>query len=541
MSKDFEIKFGKSNSSNYRAAINIAKKFSDFAPLDEIAPLNIIKADSEEIFSKYKTFENLLSFIYAWKSTIITFKGQEIEPYNFFKRFNLILKCSKGYENSVVKETYCNLNHTFNGWGCKYLTDLKKHLDNDDYYYSSTKYWYRFGNFESENEWKIDKVLIKEHLKKEVEIKKIEHCPIFSIEKVFKAVDELPDSIKLGTGSNWEIEYKDDFYGTTIQRKPVSIKHVNNNNDSSLQESGFFTLANLVKGDLKDEDDKNEAENRKRFIPELTFDDIGGIENIIDQIREVIELPLKRPDIYRHLGIKPHKGVLLYGEPGNGKTLVAKAIANEVKAHFIPISGPELFSKWHGESEENLRNVFKEARDLQPAIIFFDEIDSIAQKRTDAENARLDARFVNQLLTLMDGMEDYENVTILASTNRPELLDDALLRPGRFDFKIEVQKPDEIGCYKILKVSTRKMPIDKTLNINKIVPSLVGFSGAEIVFIAKEAAIIALKRNINVQEIIIENYGREIDLEKIKVTQDDFFQAIKNLHANIINHNRKSE
>lgn len=534
MDKDFEIKFGKSSSSNYQTAVNIAKKFSDFTALDGQSSVNIIKTDSEEIYNKYKTFEKLYSIIYGWKSTVITYKGQEIQPYNFFHQFNLILKCSKGYDNSVVKETYCNLSNTLEGWGCKHLTDIKRHLDSDGYYYSSTKYWYRFGNFESEKVWKVNKALIREHLKKEVENKKIEHCPIFSIEKIFKAVDELPDTINLEEGSNWEIEYKEDFFGTTIQRKPVSIKHVSKDSESRRHSGTIFSLSNLLQGEDKDEEDNKEANKRKRFIPDITFEDIGGIETIIDQIREVIELPLKRPEIYHHLGIKPHKGILLYGDPGNGKTLVAKAIANEVKAHFIPISGPELVSKWHGQSEENLRNIFKEARELQPAIIFFDEIDSVAQKRSDDENARLDAKFVNQLLTLMDGMEAYDNVTILASTNRPELLDDALLRPGRFDFKIEIQKPDEIGCYKILKVASRKMPLDKSLDINKIVPRVVGCSGAEIVFIVKEAAINALKRTVNVKDIIIDNYEKDVDLEKIKVTQEDFFRAIDKLKANTI-------
>lgn len=532
--KDFEIKFGKSSSSNYQTAVNIAKKFSDFNHIGENSSFNIIRTDSEEIFNKYKTFENLYSIIYGWKTTVMTYKGQEIKPYNFFHQFNQIIKCSKDYENSVVKEAYCNISNTHEGWGCKFLTDIKRHLENDGYYFSLTKYWYKFGSFESEGIWKVNKALIKEHLKKEVENKKIEHCPIFSIERVLKAVDELPETINLEEGADWEIEYKEDFFGTTIQRKPIGIKHISKEGESRRHSGATLSIANLLEGVDEDDDERDSSNEGKRFIPNVTFEDIGGIESIIDQIREVIELPLKRPEIYQHLGVKPHKGILLFGDPGNGKTLVAKAIANEVKAHFIPISGPELISKWHGQSEENLRNIFKEAREKQPSIIFFDEIDSVAQKRSDEDNARLDAKFVNQLLTLMDGMEAYDNVTVLASTNRPELLDDALLRPGRFDYKIEIQKPDEIGCYKILKVASRKMPLDTSLDISKIVPQIVGFSGAEIVFIVKEAAINALKRAVNVKDIILENYRTEIDLDAIKVTQQDFTSAIKKLRANTI-------
>lgn len=333
--------------------------------------------------------------------------------------------------------------------------------------------------------------------------------------------------------ASWEIEYQEDFFGTTIQRKPVSIKHISKDGESRRSSSSILSFSGLLESESDEEE--NEVLNvRKRFIPDVTFDDVGGIESIIDQIREVIELPLKRPEIYQHLGIKPHKGILLFGDPGNGKTLVAKAIANEVKAHFIPISGPELISKWHGQSEENLRKIFKEARENQPSIIFFDEIDSVAQKRSDEDNARLVTKFVNQLLTLMDGMEAYNNVTVLASTNRPELLDEALLRPGRFDYKIEIQKPNEIGCFKILQIASRKMPLDVSLDIHQIVPKIVGCSAAEIVFIVKEAAINALKRTVNVREIILESYRTEIDLDKIKVTNDDFVHAIKKLSANTI-------
>lgn len=533
LDKDFEIRFGKSSSSNYQTALNIAKKFNDFTPIGDNSNVNVIRTDSEELYNKYKTFENLYSVIYGWKSTVTTYKGQEIQPFNFFHEFNQVLECSKSYNNSVVKENYCSIDNTFEGWGCKFLTDIKRHLDGDSYYYSSKEYWYKFGSFASEKVWRINKQLIKEHLRKEIIDKKIEHCPIFSLDGTLKIVDELPETIDLEKGNDWEIEYKEDFFGTTIQRKPFSIKHIGRDEQSSLAGNNF-SISDLFNNKRNDDSENQTLNKSKRFIPEVTFEDIGGIENIIDQLREVIELPLKRPEIYQHLGIKPHKGVLLYGSPGNGKTLVAKAIANEVKAHFIPISGPELLTKWHGQSEENLRNLFNQARQFQPSIIFFDEIDSIAQKRSSEENARLDSKFVNQLLTLMDGMEAYDNVTVLASTNRPELLDEALLRPGRFDYKIEIQKPDEVGCYKILKVASRKMPLDSSLDINKIVPNLIGYSGSEIVFVVKEAAINSLKRTINVKHIITENYNTKIDLDSIKVTHDDFIFAIDKLKTNTI-------
>lgn len=196
---DFEIKFGKSASSNYQTALNIAKKFSNYDLISDSSPFNVIRLDSEEIFNKYKTFENLYSIIYGWKTSIVTYKGQEIQPYNFFHQFNEIIKCSKEYENSVVNN-HCNISNSLEGWGCRFLTDIKRHLDSDGYHYSSTKYWYKFGSFESEKTWKVNKALIIEHLRKEVENKKIGHCPIFSIERALKIVDELPETINIDEG-----------------------------------------------------------------------------------------------------------------------------------------------------------------------------------------------------------------------------------------------------------------------------------------------------------------------------------------------------
>ncbi|MCL1895312.1 MAG: ATP-binding protein, partial [Clostridiales bacterium] len=213
------------------------------------------------------------------------------------------------------------------------------------------------------------------------------------------------------------------------------------------------------------------------------------------------------------------------------KTLIAKAIANETKAHFIPVSGPELLSKWYGESEANLRDIFEGAREMQPSIIFFDEIDAMAANRGD-EGSRVDSRFVNQLLTLLDGMESYENVMVLASTNRPELLDEAMLRPGRFDYKIEIKKPDAAGCLRILEIATRKMPLEEGLSLDGLAAELLGGTGADIVFVAKEAAMAALRRSADVGKVIRDEAGSGFCLESIKVGREDFRYALGELKAN---------
>jgi SpoVK/Ycf46/Vps4 family AAA+-type ATPase len=224
--------------------------------------------------------------------------------------------------------------------------------------------------------------------------------------------------------------------------------------------------------------------------------------------------------------VKPHKGILLYGPPGCGKTLIAKAIANEVKAHFISIRGPELLSKYYGQSEENLRDIFGEARYLQPSIIFFDEIDSVAQRRSGEEYLRFESRFVNQLLTLMDGIEDYENVCVIASTNRAELMDEALLRPGRFDYMLEVRKPTRHGCYKIFALHTRNMPISRDFDMKRFSEKLEGLSGADIAFIAREGAYNCLRETIDVESLIQAEDSRKIDFGRLIIQKAHFLEAL---------------
>ncbi|WP_297536497.1 AAA family ATPase, partial [Thermococcus sp.] len=201
------------------------------------------------------------------------------------------------------------------------------------------------------------------------------------------------------------------------------------------------------------------VEVREEAIPEVTYEDIGGLSDAIQKIREMVELPLKHPELFERLGIEPPKGVLLYGPPGTGKTLLAKAVANEANAHFIAINGPEIMSKFYGESEERLREIFKEAEDNAPSIIFIDEIDAIAPKREEVVG-EVEKRVVSQLLTLMDGLKSRGKVIVIAATNRPDAIDPALRRPGRFDREIEVGVPDKQGRKEILQIHTRGMPLE---------------------------------------------------------------------------------
>jgi len=262
-------------------------------------------------------------------------------------------------------------------------------------------------------------------------------------------------------------------------------------------------------------------------VSRVTYEDIGGMRNIIERVRELIELPLKYPELFRRLGIEPPKGVLLYGPPGCGKTLLAKAVANEIDAYFIAINGPEIMSKFYGESEARLREIFEEAKKHSPSVIFIDEIDAIAPKR-DEVVGEVERRVVAQLLALMDGLESRGDVIVIAATNRPHAIDPALRRPGRFDREIEIPLPDKQGRFEILQIHTRNMPLAKDVDLIKIAEITHGYTGADLAALAKEAALNALRRYIPKIDLSKNELPTEL-LDSIEVTMDDFIHALNEI------------
>ena len=262
-----------------------------------------------------------------------------------------------------------------------------------------------------------------------------------------------------------------------------------------------------------------------RGVPQVTYEDIGGLTDEIKKVREMIELPLRHPEIFEKLGIEAPKGVLLYGPPGTGKTLLAKAVANESNAHFISISGPEIMSKFYGESEARLREIFKEAKEKSPSIIFIDEIDSIAPKREEV-TGEVERRVVSQLLSLMDGLEARGKVIVISATNRPNAIDPALRRPGRFDREIEIKVPDKKGRKDILMIHTRNMPLSDDVNLDKIASISHGYVGADLEYLCKEAAMKCLRRLLPELNLEDEKLPPET-LDKLVVNEDDFQNALK--------------
>jgi len=254
-------------------------------------------------------------------------------------------------------------------------------------------------------------------------------------------------------------------------------------------------------------------------IPNINWDSVGGLNNVKAELKEAVEWPMKHPESFERMGIRPSRGILLYGPPGTGKTLLAKAVAKESEANFIQVKGPSLLSMWVGKSEEGMRKIFERARQVAPCVIFFDEIDSLAGKRGNETGTKVTDRVLNQLLAEMDGLEDMKNILIIGATNRPDMLDPALLRPGRFDRILLVNAPEEEGRKIILEIHTKKMPLAKNVRINEIARKTIGYTGADLEALVREAAMLALREEMNSKEVKKKHFDEALKKLKPSVTK----------------------
>ena len=255
-------------------------------------------------------------------------------------------------------------------------------------------------------------------------------------------------------------------------------------------------------------------------VPKVSWEDIGGLKNVKQQLREAVEWPLTKPEVFKRMGITPPRGILLYGPPGTGKTLLAKAVASESKANFISIKGPEVMSKWVGESEKAVRELFKKARQVAPTIVFLDELDSIAPMRGTDTGSHVTDSVVNQLLTSIDGLESMEGVVVVGATNRPDIIDQGLLRPGRFDRLVLIHAPDKKAREEIFKIHTKGMPLDKTVNIKYLAESTENYSGADIEALCREAAMLAIREDDKSKKVTKVHFDRAMDSVRASITEN---------------------
>ena len=327
-------------------------------------------------------------------------------------------------------------------------------------------------------------------------------------------------------GQNIRVPFGFGFMSSSAQPIPMKIASTEPSGTVIVTDSTEVTLSQQPAEDIQA--GGSEGSN----TPAVTYEDIGGLESELEQVREMIELPMRHPELFQRLGIEPPKGVLLHGPPGTGKTLIAKAVANEIDASFHTISGPEIMSKYYGESEEQLREIFEEAEEEAPSIVFVDEIDSIAPKRGEA-GGDVERRVVAQLLSLMDGLDERGEVVVIGATNRVDALDPALRRGGRFDREIEVGVPDREGRKEILQVHTRNMPLSESVDLDAYADNTHGFVGADIESLAKEVAMNALRRIRPELDLEADEVDADV-LESLSVTETDFKEAIRGIEPSAL-------
>jgi len=344
--------------------------------------------------------------------------------------------------------------------------------------------------------------------------------------KVAQNIVLAPASVKIRTNPRFE-----SFVKRKLNNYPVTIDDIILISIGISREITFKVISLrpkgicIIKQDSSLHISEHVTEEEEKGANYITYEDVGGLDREIQRVREMVELPLRHPSLFKRLGIDPPKGVLLRGPPGCGKTLLARAVANESEAHFISINGPEIMSKFYGESEKKLRKLFIEAEEKSPSIIFIDEIDAIAPKR-ETVTGEVERRVVAQLLALMDGLHSRGRTIVIGATNRPNSLDSALRRPGRFDREIEIKVPNEKGRREVFQIHTRNMPLDKKISLKEYSQITHGFVGADISAVCREAAMSALRRYLPKIDLESEYIDPEL-LEQIEVTREDFSEALK--------------
>ena len=355
-----------------------------------------------------------------------------------------------------------------------------------------------------------------------IEVKKVESKDARSITlapteplRIIGAEQYLAESL------NGQLMSKGDIIPLNVMGQRIDLVVI------STDPSGPIIINDTTKVTVSEDSAKAVQATQEGKVPSITYEDIGGIRNEISRVREMIELPLRHPELFKRLGVEAPKGVLLHGPPGTGKTLLARAVANETNANFYSIGGPEIMSKYYGESEEKLRNVFEQAEKNAPSIIFIDEIDSIAPKREEV-SGEVERRIVAQLLSLMDGLKSRGKVVVIGATNRVNAIDPALRRPGRFDRELEIGVPDREGRLEILQIHTRGMPLAKDVNLEKLADISHGFVGADLQSLSKEAGMRSLRRILPNIDLSTGNIPSET-LRQIIVTMNDFMDVIKEM------------
>jgi AAA+ superfamily predicted ATPase len=467
-----EITFGPSPSIHYRQAVEHAQTFAGYRALGT-GPTHAVKVTlslaHESLWTK---LERLLRLVSGWRSTHLRVAGHEVRSGELIGRLAQVRSCYARKVQQAAGPEYC-LGQQAPGneaffFGCRLLRGVSRSIH-------SRSSWIHFGALSaSHDSFRVHKAAILRTLEHKAQADACLMCPAFRWQRVRANVNDLPDIIELGTDSLFEVR--------TSAINPKKALGIQPKTPPEHAEGLRFSL-------------EMETTAPVRTVPTVRYADIAGQDAALEQLRTVVEWPLKHAAYFEALRVAPHHGVLLYGPPGNGKTLLAKAVATECNAHFELISGPEVLSKWIGESEANLRKLFGRARHLAPSVVLIDELDSIAPRRQFLSHQH-DVQVLAQLLVLLDGLEARGRVAVVATTNRLEAIDPALCRPGRFDYHIPVSLPDQTGRLAILKVYLERMKTRGHLAIDALAEATAGYSGAELAAVCREAGLQTMGRGL---------------------------------------------
>jgi transitional endoplasmic reticulum ATPase len=500
-----KISFRRSPSPHYSRAVTLAQSIPGYRtrgdPGDILHTITWSAPLADE--AAWEKLERLLAMISGWRWVELTLDGRPLKIWSFAMELTRIKACHARKVQAGTGDLYCSgktvAENDGDYFGCRYARGVSRQAS------GAQKSWVRFGTLsKKQDSFRVDKKAIRETLETQTKGEVCLFCPAFAWRRLRADVNALPDVVDLGEKSAFELRYSE-----LDPSKPLGIKPM------TPTQNGWAGAMLTIQAPL--------LEQPKRQVPNVRYDDVAGQDAALSALRSVVELPLRHGSYFEALGVAPQSGVILYGPPGNGKTLLAKAVATQSNAHLEIISGPEVLSKWLGQSEENLRQIFTRARQLAPSVVLIDELDSLAPRRALLSHQH-DVQLLSQLLVLLDGLESRGQVAVVATTNRLEAIDPAVCRPGRFDYHIEVAGPDCQGRRAILRVHLSKLK-HRDFELDELVQKTDGYSGAELAALCREAGLQAIQRGL----------ARDVPANRLVVKRQDMQAALKALQAKRVN------